>query len=134
MHGVALAISHLLRRPMQRPSIAVPQWLAVLLTFHFVSIAWIFFRAPDIGTANRVLAAPFSAAWTNPGSFVQNNLFPLVLLIFFFATHKFDRHARLRLALRSANMSIVWAAIACLWILAIAMRQGSSAKFIYFDF
>jgi alginate O-acetyltransferase complex protein AlgI len=134
MHGFALAISHVLKRPKQPLSIAMPEWLAVLLTFHFVSIAWIFFRAPDIGTASKVLAAPFSAAWPNPGSFVQNNLFPLLLLIFFFVTHRFDRHARLRLVLRSANMSIVWAVIACLWILAIAMRQGSSAKFIYFDF
>ena len=69
-----------------------------------------------------------------PASFVQGNLFPILLLIVFFATHRFDRHARLRLLLRSAHMSIVWAVIACLWILAIAMRQGSSAKFIYFDF
>jgi alginate O-acetyltransferase complex protein AlgI len=134
MHGLALAISHLLKRPMQRLSITLPKWLAVLLTFHFVSIAWIYFRAPDIGSAQRVLAAPFRASWNDPLSFAANNLFPLLLLVVFFATHGFDRHARLRLALRSANMSIVWVIITCFWILAIAVRQGSSAKFIYFDF
>ena len=134
MHGVALAVTHLLRKPMQRLRITVPRWLAVLLTFHFVSVAWIYFRAPDIAIAHKVLAAPFSASWAAPASFVQGNLFPILLLIVFFATHRFDRHARLRLALRSAHMSIVWAVIVCLWILAIAVRQGSSAKFIYFDF
>jgi hypothetical protein len=45
-----------------------------------------------------------------------------------------NRHARLRLVLRSANMGVVSAIIICLWILAITVRQGSSAKFIYFDF
>jgi hypothetical protein len=31
-------------------------------------------------------------------------------------------------------MGVVSAIIICLWILAITVRQGSSAKFIYFDF
>jgi alginate O-acetyltransferase complex protein AlgI len=134
LHGVALAATHVLRGPMRRLSIKIPKWLGILLTFHFVSVAWIYFRAPDLATAHRVLMSPFVASWSSFGQFVENNAFPLLLLAVFFATHRFDRHARLRLALRSANMSIVWAVVACLWILAIAMRQGSSAKFIYFDF
>jgi alginate O-acetyltransferase complex protein AlgI len=134
LHGAVLAVSHAVRPAMQRFGVAVPDWLAVFLTFHFVSIAWIFFRAPDLAVAGRVLAAPFNASWAGSGGFASANLFPLLLLAVFYLTHKFDRHARLRLWLRSANMSIVWAVIISLWVLAIAMRHGSSAKFIYFDF
>jgi alginate O-acetyltransferase complex protein AlgI len=134
IHGTALTLSHLVRGPMQRAGIVVPNWLAVVLTFHFVSIAWIYFRAPDLAVAHHVLAAPFTASWGNVGDFVSRNLFALLLLAIFLLTHRYDRHARLRLVLRSANMGVVSAIIICLWILAITVRQGSSAKFIYFDF
>jgi len=33
----------------------VPTWLAWLVTFHVVCLAWVFFRAPDLGTAFEVL-------------------------------------------------------------------------------
>jgi alginate O-acetyltransferase complex protein AlgI len=134
IHGTGLTLSHLTRGPMQRAGIALPHWLAVVLTFHFVSIAWIYFRAPDLAVAHHVLAAPFTASWGNVGDFVSRNLFALLLLATFLLTHRYDRHARLRLVLRSANMGVVSAIIICLWILAITVRQGSSAKFIYFDF
>jgi hypothetical protein len=29
----------------------LPQWVAVLLTFHLVLVAWVFFRARDVATA-----------------------------------------------------------------------------------
>jgi alginate O-acetyltransferase complex protein AlgI len=134
VHGTMLSISHLLKQPMRRRGIVIPRWLAVLLTFHFVTISWIFFRAPNLAIANRVLVLPFTAPWSDFGRFIETNLFPLLLLAVFFLTHRFDRHASLRLLLRSANVAIVWAVIVGLWILVIAMRQGSSAKFIYFDF
>jgi alginate O-acetyltransferase complex protein AlgI len=134
LHGIALAASHLLKSVLLRARITLPSWLAVLLTFHFVTVAWIYFRAPDLVVAQRVLTAPFSAPWADFGGFARANLFPLTLLAVFFLTHRFDRHARLRLLLRRANMAMVWAVVVCLWVLAIAMRQGSSAKFIYFDF
>jgi hypothetical protein len=49
-------------------------------------------------------------------------------------THRFDRHAYLRLAVLRLNKGILWPAIMLLYVLAITVSQGSSAKFIYFDF
>jgi alginate O-acetyltransferase complex protein AlgI len=134
IHGVGLTASHLLKAPMRRAGVVVPHWLAVLLTFHFVTIAWIFFRAPDLAIVHQVATGPFTAPWGNIGDFVSRNMFALLLLAIFYATHRYDRHARLRLMLRSANMGVVSAVIICMWILAITLRQGSSSKFIYFDF
>jgi alginate O-acetyltransferase complex protein AlgI len=54
--------------------------------------------------------------------------------VVFFALHRFDRHALLRICVRRANRLITIAAIAFFWMLTIAISQGSSAKFIYFDF
>jgi alginate O-acetyltransferase complex protein AlgI len=134
IHGVGLTASHLLKGPMRRAGVVVPHWLAVLLTFHFVTIAWIFFRAPDLTIVHQVLTGPFTAPWGNVADFASRNMFALLLLAIFFATHRYDRHARLRLMLRSANMGVVSAVTICMWILAITLRQGSSSKFIYFDF
>jgi alginate O-acetyltransferase complex protein AlgI len=38
------------------------------------------------------------------------------------------------LLVRRLRAEILWPLLALLWVLAIAVSQGSSAKFIYFDF
>ena len=55
LHGTALVGVHLLRARLARWNIVVPAWLGILGTFYFVTFAWVYFRAPDIGTAHRVL-------------------------------------------------------------------------------
>jgi D-alanyl-lipoteichoic acid acyltransferase DltB (MBOAT superfamily) len=52
LHGVATV----LHRWWQRLGGRMPHWLGWLLTFNFVNIAWVFFRAPDLATALRILA------------------------------------------------------------------------------
>jgi D-alanyl-lipoteichoic acid acyltransferase DltB (MBOAT superfamily) len=57
LHGLALAGHRYLHErrgvAMDRPLVAgrAWRWLSIALTFHFVSFAWIFFRAPDFATA-----------------------------------------------------------------------------------
>ncbi len=57
MHGAYLLINHLWRavRPATRPSSLAGLWAGRLLTFLAVVVAWVFFRAPDIRTALRML-------------------------------------------------------------------------------
>jgi hypothetical protein len=55
-------------------------------------------------------------------------------MILFFVLHRFDRHAWLRIAARRLRPALLVPAIGICWILAITLSQGSSAKFIYFDF
>jgi alginate O-acetyltransferase complex protein AlgI len=53
IHGGGLAAERKLRE--RFADVRVPPWLAWLVTFHVVCLAWVFFRAPDLHTAFAVL-------------------------------------------------------------------------------
>ena len=52
LHGVAIVV----HRVWTDSGRALPSWLAWPLTFTFVSLAWVFFRAPDVSSALDMLA------------------------------------------------------------------------------
>jgi alginate O-acetyltransferase complex protein AlgI len=134
-HGCGIALTHLLRRlGWGKMGFATPSWLKILVTFHVVTLGWIFFRAPTIHDAWRIITSFSTLPWSGFSAFAGANLFPLGLLALFFLTHAYDNHARLRLAVRRLPRPILWPALLLPWILAIAVSQGSSGKFIYFDF
>jgi alginate O-acetyltransferase complex protein AlgI len=132
LHGLGLAAVHIMRARLKRA--IVPGWVGVILTFYFVSIAWVYFRAPSVSIAHRVLTGAFVAPWPEFAPFVYQHLFELLLVAVFFLTHRFDRHAYARIAVARVNAGIIWAAVVLLFVLAITTSLGSSAKFIYFDF
>jgi D-alanyl-lipoteichoic acid acyltransferase DltB (MBOAT superfamily) len=53
IHGAALSAERWARE--RWSGVRVPAWAAWLVTFHVVCVAWVFFRAPDLGTAFDVL-------------------------------------------------------------------------------
>lgn len=55
LHGVALV----LHRIWQRFNFSMPKFIAWLITFNFVNISWIFFRAKDFSDALKVLKGMF---------------------------------------------------------------------------
>jgi alginate O-acetyltransferase complex protein AlgI len=130
LHGLALVLVH----GISRRSLGIPRWLGVLLTFHFVAWTWIFFRAPDFATALRVATGPFTGSWHDVTTQMALNVFPLVLLAVFFATHRLDRHAWIRLGVSRLSWTLIVPVIVFCWIVALTVSQGNSAKFIYFDF
>ncbi|GLR87565.1 MBOAT family O-acyltransferase [Bradyrhizobium iriomotense] len=132
LHGIGISLNHLFNRVW--PNAKLPAWLGIITTFHFVTIAWIYFRAPTLTSAHEVLAGPFISSSTGLRAFLSEHAYPLVLLLAFLAVHRFDDHARVRLAVRRAQKTVVWATLLTISVLAIAVSQGSSAKFIYFDF
>ena len=134
LHGLTIALNHGVARLLGHGKFLMPRWLAILVTFHWVAVLWILFRAADIQTAMRVLSGPFAAPWDSlPLGFARNAL-PLLLIVVFFVLHRYDRHAYLRVANRRLNPALQYAVIFVCWIVAIAVSQDSSAKFIYFDF
>jgi alginate O-acetyltransferase complex protein AlgI len=135
MHGVGISFIHMLHRALPRARKVVPNWLALLITFHFVTIGWILFRAPNFAKAMQIVQAPVvGGGWGTAMDFIGGHLFPLGLILVFFLLHRFDDHRRIKLAVRRFRGELIWPAIALGWILAITVSQGSSAKFIYFDF
>jgi len=129
LHGVGLSVSNLLGR-----IVSMPRWLGIVITFHFVTVAWVFFRAADAATAFRVLQGPFTASYQHADTALGKLAFPVLLCLIFLATHSLDRHSRLRWLSQRGNKTVQWTVIVLFWIIAIAVSQGSSAKFIYFDF
>lgn len=132
LHGAMLVAVHLLRERL--PQWKIRPWLAIPATFYFVTLAWVYFRAPDIATAHRVLLGPFTASHEGFGKFVETYPFELFLLVVFFIAHRYDAHARVRIAARRWNKAILWPVICAMFAIAITVSQGSSAKFIYFEF
>ena len=135
LHGIGVAAVHTMRRAFNVKTLTgIPRWFGVLLTFHFVTIAWAFFRAPTVGQALHMLAGPFVGGWSGVLDVAAAEAFPVVLLVVFFLLHGLDDHRRIKWATRNLRSEIVWPLIVLLWVLAIAVSQGSSAKFVYFDF
>ncbi|MEJ7787327.1 MAG: MBOAT family protein [Solirubrobacteraceae bacterium] len=54
IHGAALAIERLVNG-----RIKVPKWVAWAFVFHVVAFAWVFFRAPNFGTAGAIFEGIF---------------------------------------------------------------------------
>jgi alginate O-acetyltransferase complex protein AlgI len=133
LHGFAVAATHEVQRVL-RPVAAIPAWIKIVLTFHFVTVAWIFFRAPSLGKAAEVVAAPFVGRWNDFMLVASQNAFSILLIAIALCVHRFDSHWRVKAAVRRLRPEIVWPTIALCWVLAISTSQGSSAKFIYFDF
>lgn len=134
-HGLGIVTAHFFRSAGGgRVSGRVPGWLGTLLTFHFVSLGWIFFRAQDLGTAWRVASGPFTADFGDVSAYASTHVFPLCLLAAFFLSHRFDDHRRIHWVVNRVPAQLVWPLIALMWVLALTVSGGSSAKFIYFDF
>ena len=46
-------------------NVVVPVFFRWLITFNFVCLAWVFFRAGSLGTAGSVLGQLFAGRWPN---------------------------------------------------------------------
>ena len=73
IHGAALSAERWARE--RFGGFRLPVWAAWLVTFHVVCVAWVFFRAPDLGTAFDVLGG---LGLSGPAPLVT---LPLVLLV-----------------------------------------------------
>jgi alginate O-acetyltransferase complex protein AlgI len=137
LHGSYLAIERLLRVFFKEPPWANHLGFKVVagaITYVAVLVAWVFFRASDFTTANRLLSSMFGAyphgdALLSTREILQVGIVTLFLLI----AHWSLRDNSIEVAVTRLPRWIVtgtWAAMAC----AIILTQGSSNAFIYFQF
>jgi len=70
LHGIAIVI----HRAWSKFGLKLWTWLAWLITFNFVNIAWIFFRAKEWDDAVKVLTGMFSLNYVVFPSFLSNKL------------------------------------------------------------
>jgi len=137
MHGLGLAATRAVasfrgERPALSDRHFVLRVVSVVLTFHFVCLTWIFFRAETFGKAALILSRIFSGSTYHP------NLAPIVLftlgagLLLHFIPTAWDRWARARFTELSAPLQ-------ALILLAISlvirkMASTDAVPFVYFQF
>jgi len=126
MHGVALSVCHL----WQRLNIAIPKGLAWFITFSFINIAWIFFRAPSMSSALSMLQDCFDFQHVT----VINPLIVLSILMAFvvclFVRNSNELIVSKVMAWRIAPVLLGSAFLMSIYILLIR----NSSAFLYFQF
>ena len=130
IHGGALSAERLGRE--RFAGFRLPAWAAWLVTFHVVCIAWVFFRAPDLGTAFDVLGG---LGLSGPSPLVT---LPIVFLVVVAVAVQavpagWWREAEAWLVARPVAMQGL-AVGATIVIADAAVGQQGVAPFIYFQF
>jgi alginate O-acetyltransferase complex protein AlgI len=119
--------------PLEQAMSATTRVLGALVTFHWVCLSWVFFRASDLSAATTVLTR--IANWS-PGSAI--NLWPLYLLAGLLAGQlAIERVDWAKLVLVNLDLTralLRWFVYTGTALLAIALAGSETAEFIYFQF
>lgn len=118
------------------------RWLKIGCVFGFCSVAWVFFRAQNLGDAAYVLIHLFDGI-SRPGSYLHNRVglgkiellayLPMLAVLFIYDYFGRDVDTIEELAQKGkAPQWVVWLAIG-LWIL-IYSQKGVATEFVYFQF
>ncbi len=151
LHGLASIVLRL----WSKTKITLPYWVSWFITFQFVNIAWVYFRATTVEQANTILLKMFQPNWhemttffTHPmRHFVQSatfdfNLFTLnnpkvailtiilLLLVAFFAKNSIQWLEQFKLQWRY----IFTCQLLLLFVLVTVFYMQRNSVFLYFNF
>ncbi len=130
IHGSALSVERWGRQ--RFPSFRMPAFVAWFVTFNVVCIAWVFFRAPNLGTAFDILGG---IGFSGPSPLVT---LPMVFLVVAAVAVQFlpqDGWRRAEAWLVARPVAFQGVAIGALIVAAdAAVGQQGVAPFIYFQF
>jgi D-alanyl-lipoteichoic acid acyltransferase DltB (MBOAT superfamily) len=132
LHGGVLAIERLWREYRPRGFPTLPAWAGILITFHIVTLGWIFFRSPTFADAIAYLHGLGASAV--PGM-VATPL-QLGLILFGLAIHATPPRLMQGIALRIRYWPapVLGIATGVAILLVDAMRFEGVAPFIYYQF
>ena len=141
LHGIALSVMQCFRLVRNKlfgkpkPNV-VWRWLSIFLTFQFVCLTWIYFRAPDLGTASAVLQRIGSGSWT-----VDNISAPMLWVMFAgVAAHVvparwFEKTVQIFVSAPAALQALVQGVALAAAVLLIEFLSGKGAgSFVYGNF
>lgn len=139
LHGLYLAVGHMTRKGRKGlwKKGALKRWqkirpfLARLLTFHLVALAWIFFKAPGIQQALDVLGG---ISLKLSGSGLYHLLYSSLFLAAFLALAPFfdDRESAEAFARKKPFRLILW--LGLLFMVTLVFSVDQHNEFIYFSF
>ncbi|MFD0711936.1 MBOAT family O-acyltransferase [Paenibacillus sp. GCM10027626] len=129
MHGVGTVIHKL----WTKLGIRMPKWVAWFITFIFINVTWVFFRATNYDQAERILKGMFGMSGLMPQMASLKLLLPAVLMIIvFFPIAVFARNSSERMNALKPNWK-TGVAIAFLFIVSLLYFNRIS-EFLYFNF
>ena len=129
LHGGAQVIETLWRKA-RLP--ALPGPLAIIITFHIVTLGWIFFRAESFDAAIAYLGGLVRGDWSN--GVTTPLLAGLILLGMAFHFTPPRLPGRIALGLRRLPAPVLGLLVAAAVLLVDAMRYEGVAPFIYYQF
>jgi D-alanyl-lipoteichoic acid acyltransferase DltB (MBOAT superfamily) len=138
LHGIALAVERFFKRFIKLPESILIRIFTVILTFHFVSFCWIFFRAKDFDTAMALIQKIGQTSlqaehWFSVITVYQNVL--IVLLAGFIMHFLPDRFVQLLQKGFIRTPAIIKAVIiGLIFWLVYATASSEVQPFIYFQF
>lgn len=129
IHGLMYLLERLFR------TLSVPSLLRRLFgwpfTFIAVSVAWVFFRASDMGAMGQIWTSFLTNSGTESLQFGAGFILPGLLFLaaeFWLYNHRFDR------AVASLHWAVRWMVYALLLICILALGGATNHPFIYFQF
>jgi alginate O-acetyltransferase complex protein AlgI len=129
LHGAALVV----HRQFEKLGVKMPNWLGVTITFLFVNIAWIFFRATSWPDAINVLEAMLGmgAASAEIALITDYHFIPIwiVAVVLLFTRNTNELTASFR-----TNASYAWCTVALIALNMIFLNSILNQEFLYFDF
>ncbi len=135
LHGIGIVISHIVKKgALGRVVERIPKWVKILITFHIVTLLWVFFRARDFQTVYNIISGVFTTSLGDMPTFLTNNGFYLFIILMFYITHAFDDHAHIFYFIHKVPRALVWGVLLIIVAMCFALGGGNSAAFIYFDF
>lgn len=134
LHGLALIIHRL----WGKSGFAMPKVVAWFITFNFVNLAWVFFRAESWSDAINVIKAMFggSFSWTlelkklQSSDLINNSLLCVLLGILLCVFFKNSNHLSETFKPTKTRVVVVLVAL----MLSFYMMGGSTSEFLYFNF
>lgn len=134
LHGVYLMAERFLKNYVRITLNAWNSFLLALATYFCVNITWVFFRSPDFSTAINMLTSMFML--NSDGEKVLPYLdiyIVFIITVVVFLSHWFMRNT----SLKKIAVKLPWWGLGIIWglmLLFLAISQGSSEQFIYFQF
>jgi alginate O-acetyltransferase complex protein AlgI len=110
-----------------------PRWLVALGTYALVCVAWVFFRAPDLATANRLLHTMLLGGPNNLWIGELRACAALLIVLAMLVWHGLMRDRTLEEVLPRVPWPARSLALATL-LLALCLSHGDGRAFIYFQF
>ncbi len=113
------------------------RWIRIVITFHLVTFAWIFFRANSLANARYIVSNIFKLRLSDTGIDIigpDEFVVAILAIIFMETIHSYQRRGSLKEMLSARPAAIRWLVYYAIIMAIILFGHFTSHTFIYFQF